>query len=290
MKKNGRISDRFLFLFPTTLVLLLIIILPFFLSFYLSLTSWNGVSPQLEFVGFENFIRIFTKSQFFPSLSFTVRISAVVVVLVNIIGVLLAALLTHGLKGSNFFRAAYYLPNTMGGIVVGFIWQFILIQGFPAIGRLTGIPFFSQQWLGTTGTAFWGIVLVYCWQSIGFVMIIMIAALTGVPKDYIEAAVVDGAGYWRIFFRIKLPSCLPYLSTCLFWTISSVFKMFDLNMSLTKGGPFGSTTSLSQLIYQDAFSGNQYGFATAEALILFLIVFCITTLQNRMMNRVSHNG
>ena len=160
-----------------------------------------------------------------------------------------------------------------------------LNTGFPAIGQAFHIPFFSQQWLGTTTTAFWGIVMVYCWQSIGFVMIIMIAALTSVPKDYIEAAVVDGAGYWRIFLQIKLPSCLPYLSTCLFWTVSSAFKMFDLNMSLTRGGPFGSTTSLSQLIYQDAFTGNRYGFATAEALVLFIIVFGITTIQNRMMDK-----
>lgn len=285
MKQKGRAGDRFLFLLPTALVLLLIIVIPFLLSFYLSLTSWNGVSPRLEFVGLQNFKEILAKPGFFTSLSFTCRISVVVVILVNTIGVLLAALLTNGLKGSSFFRAGYYLPGTMGGIVVGFIWQFILIQGFPAIGQAFHIPFFSQQWLGTTTTAFWGIVMVYCWQSIGFVMIIMIAALTSVPKDYIEAAVVDGAGYWRIFLQIKLPSCLPYLSTCLFWTVSSAFKMFDLNMSLTRGGPFGSTTSLSQLIYQDAFTGNRYGFATAEALVLFIIVFGITTIQNRMMDK-----
>ena len=135
MKQKGRAGDRFLFLLPTSLVLLLIIVIPFLLSFYLSLTSWNGVSPRLEFVGLQNFKEILAKPGFFTSLSFTCRISVVVVILVNTIGVLLAALLTNGLKGSSFFRAGYYLPGTMGGIVVGFIWQFILIQGFPAIGQ-----------------------------------------------------------------------------------------------------------------------------------------------------------
>ena len=148
MKQKGRAGDRFLFLLPTSLVLLLIIVIPFLLSFYLSLTSWNGVSPRLEFVGLQNFKEILAKPGFFTSLSFTCRISVVVVILVNTIGVLLAALLTNGLKGSSFFRAGYYLPGTMGGIVVGFIWQFILIQGFPAIGQAFHIPFFSQQWLG----------------------------------------------------------------------------------------------------------------------------------------------
>ena len=116
-------------------------------------------------------------------------------------------------------------------------------------------------------------------------MIIMIAALTGVPKDSIEAAHIDGAGHWRIFLQVKLPHCMPYISTCLFWTISLTFKMFDLNMSLTKGGPFGSTTSMSQLIYQDAFSNNRYGFATAEALIFFVILFAITSLQTWLTSK-----
>ena len=141
MKQKGRAGDRFLFLLPTSLVLLLIIVIPFLLSFYLSLTSWNGVSPRLEFVGLQNFKEILAKPGFFTSLSFTCRISVVVVILVNTIGVLLAALLTNGLKGSSFFRAGYYLPGTMGGIVVGFIWQFILIQGFPAIGQAFHILF-----------------------------------------------------------------------------------------------------------------------------------------------------
>lgn len=285
VKSRRYLLDSAIFLLPTLLVLLVIVAIPFLISLYLSLTGWNGVASSLPFVGLANFAEIFTKTRFFESLWFTLRITVAIVLLVNTVGILLAEALTQGLRGSNFFRAGYYLPNTMGGIVVGFIWKFIFVQGFPAIGKLTGVGVFSLQWLGTEATAFWGIVIVTCWQSAGFVMIVMIAALTGVPRDSIEAAHIDGAGYWRIFFRIKLPHCMPYISTCLFWTISLTFKMFDLNMSLTKGGPFGSTTSMSQLIYQDAFSNNRYGYATAEALIFFVILFAITSVQTWLTGR-----
>lgn len=285
LKRLRDVLNGGIFLLPTVLVLAGIVAIPFIISFYLSLTDWNGVSSAMKFVGLDNFLELFTKDKFFDSLWFTLRISFVIVLFVNVAGTLLAELLTYGLKSSKFFRAAYYLPNTMGGIVVGFIWLFIFVQGFPAIGQATGIGLFKLQWLGTEGTAFWGLVIVACWQSIGFVMLIMIAALSGVPQDIIEAAYMDGAGYWRVFFKIKLPNCLPYISTCLFWTISLTFKMFDLNMSLTEGGPFGSTTSISQLIYQDAFFNNRYGFATAEALLFFIVLFVITSAQNAITRK-----
>jgi raffinose/stachyose/melibiose transport system permease protein len=290
-KEGGRaLNKRFLrdsavFLLPTVLVITIVMVIPFVIGIYLSLTKWNGVSSKMDFVAFSNFVELFAKGKFYRSLWFTVRITTVVVVLVNAMGILIAELLTRGLRGSNFFRAGYYLPNTMGGIVVGFIWQFVFIQGFPAIGAALRIGFLQQQWLGTEATAFWGLVMVTCWQSIGFVMIVMIAALCSVPGDLVEAAVIDGAGYWRTFLQIKLPYCRPYISTCLFWTISLTFKMFDLNVSLTSGGPFGSTTSMSQLIYQDAFSNNRYGYATAEALVFFVILFVITSIQNFAVSR-----
>jgi raffinose/stachyose/melibiose transport system permease protein len=285
VKKRRFLLDSAMFLLPTILVILIMVVIPFAIGFYLSLTKWNGVSSRMAFVGFSNFADLLAKGKFYGSLWFTARITLVVVVLVNALGTLIAEMLTRGLRGSNFFRAGYYLPNTMGGIVVGFIWQFVFIQGFPAIGSALGIPFLQQQWLGTEATAFWGLVIVTCWQSVGFVMIVMIAALSGVPQDLMEAAAIDGAGYWRSFFEIKLPHCMPYISTCLFWTVSLTFKMFDLNISLTSGGPFGSTTSISQLIYQDAFSNNRYGYATAEALVFFVILFAITSAQSFAMSR-----
>ncbi len=285
MKKLRYFWNSTIFLLPTVLVLLIVVGIPFFISFYLALTNWNGVSSSMGFVGLSNFVEIFSKSKFFTSLWFTLRITLVIVLLVNVGGILLAELLTSGLRASKFFRASFYLPNTMGGIVVGFIWQFIFVQGFPAIGKITGLPFFQLQWLGTEATAFWALVIVSFWQSVGFVMLVMVAALTGVPRDSIEAATIDGAGYWRIFLQIKLPHCMPYISTCLFWTISLTFKMFDLNMSLTNGGPYNSTTSMSQLIYLDAFANNRYGFATAEALLFFLILFAITSVQGAITSR-----
>jgi len=279
------ILDSAIFLLPTILVLTFIVAVPFMISLYLSLTSWNGISSTIPFVGFDNFVQLLTTQRFFSAIWFTLRTTIAVVLIVNVGGTLLAEMLTRGLRLSKFFRAGYYIPNTMGGIVIGFIWRFIFVQGFPAIGNATGISFFSQQWLGTEATAFWAIVIVSSWQSIGFVMLVMIAALSGVPKDTIEAASIDGASYWRIFLQIKLPHCMPYIATCLFWTTSLTFKMFDLNMSLTAGGPFGSTTSISQLIYQDAFFNSRYGLATAEGLLFFLMLFIITSLQTYFMRR-----
>jgi raffinose/stachyose/melibiose transport system permease protein len=285
LKSKQYLLESAIFLLPTILVLVVVIAAPFIISLYLSLTSWNGVSSVLSFVGGRNFAEIFSKAKFFNSFWFTLRITAVIVALVNAAGIALAEALSSKPRGGNFFRAGYYLPNTLGGIVVGFIWQFIFVQGFRAIGKLSGLGLFRLQWLGTENTAFWALVIVTLWQSTGFVMLVMLAALSGIPRDLIEAGRIDGAGYWSALFKIKLPYCLPYISTCLFWTISLTFKMFDLNMSLTKGGPFGSTTSMSQLIYQDAFFNNRYGFATAEGLVFFLILFIITSVQMVITDR-----
>jgi raffinose/stachyose/melibiose transport system permease protein len=285
LKGKQYLLESTIFLLPTILVLFVVVAAPFIISLYLSFTGWNGVSSVLPFVGGRNFAEIFSKAKFFNSFWFTLRITAVIVALVNVAGIALAEALSAKPRGGNFFRAGYYLPNTLGGIVVGFIWQFIFVQGFPAIGKLSGIGLFRLQWLGTENTAFWALVIVTIWQSTGFVMLIMLAAFSGIPRDLIEAGRIDGAGYRHVLFRIKLPYCLPYISTCLFWTISLTFKMFDLNMSLTKGGPFGSTTSMSQLIYQDAFFNNRYGFATAEGLVFFLILFLITSVQMVITDR-----
>jgi raffinose/stachyose/melibiose transport system permease protein len=285
LKSKQYLLESAIFLLPTILVLFVVVAAPFIISLYLSLTSWNGVSAALPFAGWRNFAEIFSKAKFFNSFWFTLRITVVIVVLVNVSGIALAEALSSKPRGGNFFRAGYYLPNTLGGIVVGFIWQFIFVQGFHAIGKLSGAGLFRLQWLGTENTAFWALVIVTLWQSTGFVMLIMLAAFSGIPRDLIEAGRIDGANYWYVLFKIKLPCCLPYISTCLFWTISLTFKMFDLNMSLTKGGPFGSTTSMSQLIYQDAFFNNRYGFATAEGLVFFLILFLITSVQMVITDR-----
>ena len=149
----------------------------------------------------------------------------------------------------------------------------------PAIGKLLHFGPLMTPWLGTEMTAYAAIVIVSVWQGMGYVMVIMIAALTGISSELVEAAKIDGANAFQIFFKIKLPLCMPYITLCLFWTISQAFKMFDLNYSLTKGGPYGSTVSLALNIYNDAFANNKYGLATAESFVFFVIILVITSVQ-----------
>lgn len=279
-QKNILFREHLLFLGPASICFVLVVFLPFIMSVGYSMTDWNGVSNTIRFIGLQNFITVFSgKSDFLQSFLFTFKMTVASVVLTNLLGLAMAGILTTQIRLSNFFRAVFFLPNTMGGIVLGFIWQFIFIAGFPAIGQLLNLPFFEMQWLGTEGTAFASLLIVSVWQGVGYVMVLMVAGLVAVPHELLEAAQIDGASRLHTFFRIRLPICMPYITICLFWTISNAFKMFDLNVSLTKGGPYGSTTSLALDIYQDAFANNKYGLATAESLVFFLIIFGITSLQ-----------
>lgn len=275
-----RLWEHILFLGPASIIFLIVVIIPFIISIRYSFTNWNGVSAEADFVGLKNFISIFTgKSDFLSSFRFTFIIAFFNVICMNIAGIAMAALLTTKIPLQSAFRVVFYLPNIIGGLILGFVWQFIFINGVPAIGKLLHIEALSTPWLGTELTAYTAIVIVSVWQGMGYVMVIIIAALTGISQDLVEAAEIDGANAFQIFFKVKLPLCMPYITLCLFWTISQAFKMFDLNYSLTKGGPYGSTTSLALNIYNDAFANNKYGLATAESLVFFVIILAITSVQ-----------
>ena len=285
MKKKSHFNkpslwEHILFLGPASIIFLIVIIIPFIISIRYSLTSWNGVSSEISYVGFKNFIDIFTgKSSFLDAFKFTSIIAFFNVICMNIAGIAMAALLTTKIPFQNAFRVIFYLPNIIGGLILGFVWQFIFINGVPAIGKLLHFEPLMTPWLGTELTAYAAIVIVSVWQGMGYVMVIIIAALTGISSELIEAAKIDGASAFQTFFKVKLPLCMPYITLCLFWTISQAFKMFDLNYSLTKGGPYGSTVSLALNIYNDAFANNKYGLATAESLVFFVIILMITSVQ-----------
>ena len=275
-----------LFLGPASLVFVIAVVLPFLISFYYSLTDWNGVAAEASFIGLKNFVGIFTgKTAFLDSFWFTFRAAFASVLVVMVFGTLIAAVLSEKAICRNFFRLAFYMPYTIGGIVLGYVWQFIFAKGVPAIGEKFNIDLFRLPWLGQENTAFWAIVIVFSWQFIGYVMVIMIAGFTSIPEDVLESANIDGASKWKTFFKIKLPLCMPYISICLYWTISNAFRMFEINMSLTAGGPYGSTTPMALRIYNDAFLNNRYGLATAESMIFFLIIIAITTIQNKITSR-----
>lgn len=250
---------------------------------YYSFTEWNGVANQAKWVGLDNFYHIlWDDDKFRTAFWFTVRFTVIGVVAANVFGFLLAYFLTKPLKSRNVLRTIFFMPNVIGGLLLGFIWQFIFVKGFAAIGESTNWSFFNLPWLGDEITAFWGIVIVFIWQTAGYLMVIYISSLTNVPQDLLEAAEIDGASRMQILRSIIVPLIMPAVTVCLFLAISWSFKMFDLNLSLTKGGPFGSTESVALNIYNEAFVNNRYGLGTAKALIFFIIVALVTSLQVRL--------
>ncbi|NQX70486.1 sugar ABC transporter permease [Paenibacillus alba] len=283
MKTNKGISgvmQQWVFVGPALVFFTLIVLIPFFMSIYYSFTEWNGVTTNVKFNGLDNFKQIlFEDKDYRNAFWFTTRMTVTNVVLTNVVGFLLALLLTQSLKSRNVLRTIFFMPNVIGGLLLGFIWQFIFVKGFATLGSLTHIGFFELPWLGDATTSFWAIVIVSVWQGAGYLMIIYIAALSNVPKDMIEAAYIDGASRVQVLRSIIVPLIMPAVTVCLFLTISWSFKMFDLNFSLTRGGPFNSTESLAINIYQEAFRNNRYGLGTAKAFIFFIVVAIISTIQ-----------
>lgn len=269
------------FVGPGLVFFLLIVIAPFFMGFYYTFTEWNGLDPEnAQWTGLDNLKRIFAEdSRFWSSFWFTTKFTFVSVILTNLVALALAVLLNRGLKSRNALRTAFFLPNVIGGLLLGYIWYFIFVRGFDTIGQITKIGFFELTWLGTPNTAFWGIVIVFVWQTAGYMMIIYIAALVGVPSELLEAAKIDGAGKWQTMRNVIMPLILPAVTICLFLTSSNAFKMFDLNLSLTGGGPGYASESIALNIYREGLVNNRYGLGTAKAMIFFIAVAAITLTQ-----------
>ncbi|MBU7320098.1 carbohydrate ABC transporter permease [Paenibacillus oleatilyticus] len=283
MKAKQRLSgmlQQTVFVGPAFLFFSLIVLVPFLMSMYYSFTEWNGVTSNVKWIGLDNFKQILTTDKdFHKAFWFTTRFTVTNVILANLLGFGLALLLSQALKTRNVLRTVFFLPNVIGGLLLGFIWQFIFIKGFSTIGELTQIAFFQLPWLGDAPTAFWGLIIVSVWQTAGYLMVIYIAGLANVPKELTEAATIDGATRWQALRHITIPMIMPSVTVCLFLTISWAFKMYDLNVSLTQGGPFNSTQSVALNIYEEAFRNNRYGLGTAKAFIFFIVVALITLVQ-----------
>lgn len=267
---------------PISLFFLIIVVIPFLLGLYYSFTDWNGVSKHASWVGFRNYLHIFSEDPaFLNAFWFTVKFTVLGVVLTNIIGFVFAYLLTRPIYSRNALRTIFFMPHVIGGLLLGFIWQFIFVKGFSSMGSALNWSFFNLPWLGTEGTAFWAIVIVFVWQNAGYLMVIYISSLNNVPKSLIEAAQMDGASRGQVLRKITIPMVMPAVTVCLFLAISWSFKLFDLNLSLTKGGPFKSTESVALNIYNEAFNISRFGMGSAKAIVFFIIVAIISFIQVR---------
>jgi len=266
-----------LFVVPTMAAFTIGFIVPFLQGLYLSFCEFTTIK-RAKWVGFDNYIRVFTDDPepLMDSLWFTVAFAAVSIVLINLIGFLFALVLTRGLKGTNIFRTVFFMPNLIGGVVLGYIWQ-ILINGLLSV---VGQPLLA---LNTTA-GYWGLIILMCWQQVGNMMIIYIAGLQSVPESLIEAAKIDGATSFQTLLKIKVPMIMQSVTICVFLTLTNSFKLFDQNMALTNGEPMNTTTMLALNIYKTFYNrtGAQWkGLGQAKAVIFCLLVVLISFGQLR---------
>ena len=261
------------FLLPTLAAFIIGFIWPFIWGIYLSFHKFITVS-KTTFVGIDNYIKVFEDPTFVSAFWFTARFTIVSTILINVIAFMLALALTRGLKGTNAFRTVFFLPNLIGGIVLGYIWQ-ILLNG---ILTNLGLPLLALD----AKYGFWGLIILMCWQQIGYMMIIYIAGLQNVPGDLLEAASIDGASSFETLIKVKLPMVMPSITICTFLTLTNSFKLFDQNLALTSGEPAKASQMLALNIYDTFYarSGAQWkGIGQAKAVVFFLLVIGIALIQ-----------
>ena len=262
-----------IFLLPTMAAFLIGFIIPFIEGIYLSFCNFTTIKDA-KFVGIQNYIDAFKDSNFLGSFKFTTLFAIVSLVLINVLAFLIALALTQNIKGKNIFRTVFFMPNLIGGIVLGYVWQLIFDGIF--------VKFDTALKLNET-LGFWGLVILVGWQQIGYMMIVYIAGLQAIPGDIQEAAMIDGATRMQRLFRITIPNVMPSITICTFLTITNSFKLFDQNLALTGGEPLHKTEMLALNIYSTFYGRvGAEGVGQAKAVVFFVIVVAIGLIQLKL--------
>ena len=263
-----------LFALPGVICFLLAFLIPMFMGVFLSFCEFRNLA-DVEWVGIKNYISAFTiDKNYTHALWFTVKFTVVTVISINVLSFSLALLLTKGLKGTNIFRTIFFMPNLIGGIVLGWIWQ-VIINGV--------LLNYGQTIVSDPKYGFWGLVILMNWQNVGYMMVIYIAAIQNIPTDMLEAAEIDGAGHFRTLFQIKIPAVMPSITICLFMTLTNGFKLFDQNLALTAGAPAKQTEMLALNIYNTFYGRIGFeGVGQAKAVMFTIMVAVIALLQLRL--------
>jgi len=265
-----------IFVLPTLVAFAFAFILPFVMGVYLSFCKFKTIT-NAQFVGLENYVKIFADRDFLNAFWFTIRFSVLSILTINIFAFMLALALTRKIKGTNLFRTVFFMPNLIGGIVLGYIWQ----QMLNAV-----LMKYETTLVANATYGFWGLVILMNWQMIGYMMIIYIAGLQNVPTDLLEAAQIDGATGWQALTRVKIPLVMPSITICLFLTVSNSFKLFDQNLALTAGAPGKRTAMLALDIYNTFYGRMGYeGVGQAKALLFFIVVAAIALTQLAVTRR-----
>ena len=262
------------FVLPTLLAFTIGFIVPFIMGVYLSFCKFTTVTDA-KFVGLQNYVKIFTEDGTFGhALWYTTAFTVVSVVLINVIGFAVALLLTKKIKGTNIFRTVFFMPNLIGGIILGYVWQ-LLLNGL--LLQINKTLTYSSVY------GFWGLVILMCWQQIGYMMIIYIAGIQNIPGELIEAAQIDGANKGQLLKNVIIPMVMPSITICTFLTLTNSFKLFDQNLALTNGEPSNMSEMLALNIYSTFYGRTGWeGVGQAKAVIFFILVGAIAMIQNRL--------
>ena len=264
------------FILPTLAAFSIGFLGPFFMGMWLSFCEFTTVQ-NATFAGFQNYVKAFADSTFLHSFGFTVLFAVVSLVIINVVAFALAMALTQKLKGTNIFRTIFFMPNLIGGIVLGYIWQ-LIINGV--------LAHFDAALNINAKYGFWGLIILVCWQQIGYMMIIYIAGLQTIPGELKEAADIDGAGGRQRLFRITIPMMMPSITICTFLTVTNGFKLFDQNLALTAGEPGKSTEMLALNIFSTFYGRVGFeGVGQAKAVLFFILVVAIGLIQLRITRR-----
>ena len=259
-----------IFVLPTLIAFSFAFIIPFVMGVYLSFCKFKTIT-NAQFVGLENYIKIFADKDFVNAFGFILKFSVVSIITINVFAFILALALTRKIKGTNLFRTVFFMPNLIGGIILGYIWQ----QMINAV-----LLKYETTLVANPTYGFWGLVILMNWQMIGYMMIIYVAGLQNVPTDLIEAAQIDGATSLQTLFKVKIPMVMPSITICLFLTVSNSFKLFDQNLALTAGAPSKKTAMLALDIYNTFYGRNGYeGVGQAKAVLFFIVVAVIALGQ-----------
>lgn len=270
---------------PATLIWAAVVIIPFLYGIGITFTDWNGLSLDINFIGLKNYKTVFSDPTFLSAFLKTVIYVLFTVIVSNVVGFFLALVVTSGIRFQGLFRTGFFTPNIIGGIILGYIWNFIFSYAITSVGKTMGIESLSTSWLTDSTKALAALIIVSSWQLSGYLMVIYIAGLTNISGELLESAQIDGATGWQVIKNIKVPLVRNSITICTFLAISRSFMSFDMNLSLTAGGPYKSTELIAYKIYQTAFTSMEFGKGQAQAIVLFVIVAAISLLQVYFTNK-----
>ena len=284
MRSKRTTNKFFKFAIVPLSIFTVVLVVPFINGFYYTFTDWDGFEAT-KFVGISNYTKSFQDPTFWSTLRFTALFVVVSLIAVNVVAFGLALIVTSKLRSKNILRTFFFVPNLIGGVILGVIWQFIFNSALISLANKYNWTLFKESWLQDTNKAFWALIIVTVWQSSGYMMIVYITGLVSIETEVLEASQIDGASPMRTLLSIKVPLMAQAFTIALFLTLRAGFMAYDVNVALTGGGPFRTTELISMHIFQDAFLNGNFGTGQSKAVIMFLMVAIAALVQVSISKR-----